>query len=68
MRPAQDCLTLLQLAVGMNLVIGAYGSHGKGIEGKIESELDLHREKIDEIISTEHNDNSPISEGLEKKG
>ena len=67
MRHASDYLTLLQLAVTLNLVVGAYSSYRKGIEADIGAELDLHREKMDEIIAVSDELPSEIKQGLEQQ-
>ena len=67
MRPASDYLTLFQLAVGLNLVIGAYGSHRKNLESRISEELSLSRKQIDEILDHTNPPVNEIEERLEKK-
>ena len=67
MRPASDYLTLLQLAVGLNLLVGAYSSYRKGVEAAVEDELDLHRERINEIVATSSKLAREIEHNLENK-
>jgi hypothetical protein len=67
MRPASDYLTLLQLAVGLNLVVGAYGAHRKNLESRIADEIDASREKIDEILDSSNPPVLELKEGLERK-
>lgn len=68
MRPASDYLTLLQLAVGLNLVVGAYGARRKDLESRIANEIDASREKIDEIVDSLNPPVLELNENLEKKG
>ena len=67
MLAANNYLTLLQLGVGFNLVVGAYGSHRKNIENKIEDEIEASREKINEIIDHKNPPILEIEPHLEKK-
>jgi hypothetical protein len=67
MQAASNYLTLLQLGAGFNLVIGAYSSHRKNIENKIEDEIDASRDQINEIIDHENPPILEIEPRLEKK-
>jgi hypothetical protein len=67
MQLANDYLTLLQLAVGLNLVVGAYGSHRKHMENKIGDELSASREQIDEILDSKSPPVLELAPNLEKK-
>lgn len=53
MQAISNYLTILQLGVGLNLVVGAYSSYRKNQEEYIQGKIDDARENIDEILGPE---------------
>lgn len=66
MQPIGNYQTLLQLAVGLNLVIGGYGKIRTDLEKEIEDELIKARGQMDEILPRREN-NAPIDHGFHKR-
>lgn len=52
MQPIGDYLTLLQLSIGLNWVVGAYSSYRKNYEEDIRAKLDRAREEMDELLAS----------------
>jgi len=50
MQAIGNYLTLLQLSVGLNLVVGAYSSYRRNQEEYIRGKIDRAREKINEVL------------------
>lgn len=65
MDAASDYLTVLQLAVGLNLVAGAYTNIRKEFENRVADEIDDYREIMAGIVRDQPD--GPLDAGLEKK-